>query len=202
MSSITVILVVYFVVVGVRGVVLLVLAGKASLNAFVHGRAFEALLWHLPLVVQSLVRELLLSLVRLILCWTTYVACLKSARAALLLRPHVEVALSAPGCLVAMAIRRVNCVIRWPHVVLLAEAFHLCKDSEAALRRNETRNDLLCDVLCRSSKQVFELDRAELLDDRALLADALLKALFELVELSFFFVEVLDEPPPSLRHFV
>lgn len=85
-------------------------------------------------------------------------------------------------------------------LLLLASVLHLSEHSQAALRRDETRDHLLRDILGRRAEQVLKLDGAELLDDGALLADALMEALLELVKLALFLVEVLDEAPSPLLH--
>lgn len=87
-------------------------------------------------------------------------------------------------------------------IVHLAVLLHLSQDSKSTLWRDKARNYFLGHVFRGRSKQIFELDGAELLDDGALLADALVEALFELVKLAFFLVEVLDQPPSSFLHFM
>lgn len=93
-----------------------------------------------------------------------------------------------------MAIRVV--VLSWCHsligAVLLAEVLDLGENTEATLWRNKTGHDLLGNVFGRRAKQVLQLDGAELLDDGALLTDALVEALLELIQLALLFVEVLD----------
>ena len=58
----------------------------------------------------------------------------------------------------------------------------------------------MSDVLGGCPEQVLQLDRAELLDDSALLTDALVETLLELIEFSLFLVEVLNKSPSSLLH--
>jgi len=84
----------------------------------------------------------------------------------------------------------------------LAELLHLGKHTKSALRRNETGNNFLSHVLGGRSQQVFQLDRTELLDYRALLADALVEALLELVELTLLLIEVFNQTTASFLHFV
>lgn len=60
----------------------------------------------------------------------------------------------------------------------------------------------MCNVLGGGAQQVFELDRAELFDDGALLADALVEAFLELVKFTLLLVKVLDEATASLLHLV
>ena len=69
----------------------------------------------------------------------------------MLLRAHVEIVLAATGYLISIVVRGEDCLICWPHVVLLAEAFNLGKHAETTLRRNETRDDLLRNILRGSS---------------------------------------------------
>lgn len=88
------------------------------------------------------------------------------------------------------------------NTILLAELLDLGEHSKATLRRNKTRDDFLRHVLGGGAEQVFELDGAELFDDGALLADALVEALLELVKFTFLLVEVLDEATTSLLHLV
>jgi hypothetical protein len=78
----------------------------------------------------------------------------------------------------------------------------LSKHSKTSLGWNQTAYNFLCDILGGGSKQVLQLDGAELLNDSALLADALMEALFKLIELAFFFVQVLYQPPSTFLHFV
>jgi hypothetical protein len=84
----------------------------------------------------------------------------------------------------------------------LAVFLHLSEDSKSSLWWNEARDDLLSHVLCGSPEQVLQLNRAEFLNDSALLADALMESLLKLVKLSLFLIEVLDKPPPPLLHLV
>ena len=103
MPCVSVVLVVDVIVMAIGGVILLMLAREASLHTLVHGRTLQSLLWHLSLVVQTLVHQLLMHLVRLVLPrsahhvpsrWTTSVI--------LLLRPHVKVIWSTSLSLVAV----------------------------------------------------------------------------------------------------
>lgn len=68
------------------------------------------------------------------------------------------------------------------------------------MRRDEAANDLLSHILGTGSKQILELDAGELLNDSTLFGDALVEALFEFVQLSLLFVEILDKSPASLLH--
>lgn len=66
MTCVSVVLVVNVVVVASGGVILLVLAREAPLHSLVHSRTFQSLLWHLSLVIQSLIYQLLMHLVWLV----------------------------------------------------------------------------------------------------------------------------------------
>ena len=76
------------------------------------------------------------------------------------------------------------------------------KNTKTTLRRNQARDHFLSHIFGRRSQQVFKLNRRELLDNRGLLRNALLKALFKFVEFAFLLVEVLDETSSALLHFV
>jgi len=70
------------------------------------------------------------------------------------------------------------------------------------LRWNQAGHDFLGNILGTCSQEIFELDRAELLDNSALLTDALVETFFELIKFSFLFVKILYEASSSFLHFV
>ena len=81
---------------------------------------------------------------------------------------------------VAVGVRR--------NIVCLAVLLNLSQNSEASLWGNKTGNNFLCYILGRSPKQILQLNRAELLDDGALLADALVESFFKLVQFALFLI--------------
>jgi hypothetical protein len=87
-------------------------------------------------------------------------------------------------------------------VIGLAVLFNLGEDTKASLGWDEAGNDFLGNVLGGCPEQVFELDGAELLDDGALLAYALVEAFLKLVQLSLLLVKVLYQTPSPLLHLV
>jgi len=200
MTCVSVVLVVSVVVMAVRSIVLLMLTRKTPLHTLIHRCTFQSLFWHLSLVVQSLVRQLLLHLVCLVLPLSAHHVSPWWSACVILLRPHIKIVCSVSLGLIVS--RRISSIVRWPHIVLLAEAFDLCQDAKATLRRNEAWYYFLCHILCRCSQQVLELDGTELLNYCALFANTLVETLLELVQLSFFFVKVLYESSPSFLHFV
>ena len=193
------VLVVNVIVMTIRGVILLVLAREAPLHALIHRRTFQPLLWHLSLVIQSLIYQLLMHLVCLVWSWSTNHSPPCWSTWVVLLLAHIKIVWSISLGLIA--IRRICCIVSWSHIVLLAEAFDLSQYTKTTLRRNETWYNLLCHVLRRSSEQVFELDGTKLLDDCALLTNTLVESFLKLVQLSFFFVKILYKSSSSLLHF-
>lgn len=173
----------------------------SSLDSFVHCGAFQSLLWNLALASQSLISKLLLLLV-CILAWNHHLSlwCLSTVLM-LLLTAHIKV-LVPRTCIVWTLIwrRLVRLGIRFTNVVLLTEVFDLGQDTKSTLGRNETWYDFLSNILCTCSKKIFKLDWTELLDDSALLAYTLMETFFKLIQLSFFFVKILDESSSSLLH--
>ena len=93
-------------------------------------------------------------------------------------------------------------VCYWGDVVHLAILLHLCKYSMASLRRNQAGHDFLSYIFGRSSQQIFQLNRTEFLDNRALFADALMKSFFKLIQFSFLLIKILNQPSSSLLHFM
>lgn len=70
------------------------------------------------------------------------------------------------------------------------------------LRRDQAADHLLGHVLGAGAEQLFKLNRAEFLNNRGFLLDALLEPFFKLHNFAFFLVEVLDQSSPSLLHFI
>jgi hypothetical protein len=58
----------------------------------------------------------------------------------------------------------------------------------------------LSHILRGGPEQIFKLNRAKLLDNGALFADALMESFFKLIKFALFLVEVLNEPPSPLLH--
>ena len=87
-------------------------------------------------------------------------------------------------------------------VVGLTVFFDLCEHAKASLRRDEARHNLLSDVLGGGPEQILQLNRAKLLDDGALFADALVETFLKFIQFTLFLIKVLDESPSSLLHFV
>ena len=79
---------------------------------------------------------------------------------------------------------------------------HICKHAQTTNWWNQTWNDFLCHIFSGGSKQVFKLDRAELLDDSWLFGDTVLESRFKLIQLTFLFVEILYQASPSLLHLI
>lgn len=169
----------------VVGVPVVVLAGVASLNALVHRCTLHSLLAAVHLVLAA-------TGIHMLRKWHHVASC-RGSRVLIL---QVELAL----------LRYCSCWVctLWhqSNVVGLAVLLDLGQNTKTSLRRDQARNDFLSDVLGGRPEEVLELNGAELLDDGALLADALVEAFFELIELAFLLVEVLDESPSSLLHLV
>lgn len=78
----------------------------------------------------------------------------------------------------------------------------LSENTKATLWWNKTGHDFLSNIFGRCTKQVLQLNGAKLLYDGALFTDALVEALLKFIQLALLFVEVLDQPPSSLLHFM
>lgn len=85
-------------------------------------------------------------------------------------------------------------------VVLLAIFLHLSKNSEASLWRNQAWHNLLSNILRWCPQEIFKLDRAKLLYNCALFADALMESFFEFIKFAFFFVKVFYKSSSSFLH--
>jgi len=148
----------------------------AALDPLVHRSALESLFWG-SLSAEG-ISGLLLGLVlrdvagahhvsrswgtsKLWVLWSDCFVVVSAARRALILR-------------IAVCTRRCD-------IVCLAVLLNLRQNTKASLWRNKTRNNFLRYILRRSPKQILQLNWAELLDDRALLADTLMESFFKFV---------------------
>ena len=145
------------------------------MDPLVHRGTLESLFW--GSLSAKRISGLLLGLVLRDVAGTHHVSRTRGTSKRWILRPNCLVVVSAArGALVL----RIAVGIR-SDIVCLAVLLNLSENAEATLWRDKTRNNFLCHILRRSPEQILQLNRAELLDDRALLADALVESLFKFV---------------------